>query len=435
MKKTTLNILGILSIILGGSVFSCSESDTDKTDSATTELAESDPHSITIEAESFTGYKGKMKTEGSENGEKFVTTPAEDSWLAYEVNVIEAGRYTFEINATTLADSTTVWMEDYTDNTDGRTYNITGSIPISASGDAFSIFSKDGSPLNTGIHKMKLHVKGGSVKVDWLKFNLLKKHQLTPKTLTQKTDGKDWKVVWSDEFDGEGLPDTSKWTYDIGDWGWGNNELQYYTENRGENARQENGNLIIEARKNDWDQEWTSARLTTRGKVTFLYGKIEFKANVPRERGNWAAGWTLGDSYVDELSWPYCGEIDIMESVGYEVDDKSGDGIAHCTVHTPAYYFKINNQISSVKDILKIAGEFHTYSVEWTPTEIKGFVDGKEYYLYDKIADEREWPFAQPQNIILNLAMGGGWGGAQGMDESVTAQQLIIDYVRVYERQ
>ena len=95
-------------------------------------------------------------------------------------------------------------------------------------------------------------------------------------------------------------------------------------------------------------------------------------------------------------------------------------------------YFKINNQISSTKEVKNIAGEFHTYAVEWTPTEIKGLVDDEVYYLYDKTANEKEWPFNKPQNIILNLAMGGGWGGAQGMDTTVTSQKLIIDYVRVY---
>jgi beta-glucanase (GH16 family) len=245
-------------------------------------------------------------------------------------------------------------------------------------------------------------------------------------------DGEIPRLVWADEFNRDEI-DTSLWTFDIGNWGWGNNELQYYTDNRKENARIEDGMLVIEARKDDMGQPWTSARMTTRGKISFQYGKIELRAQVPREKGNWAAGWTLGDDYVDELSWPYCGEIDILESVGYEVDNQSGDGIAHSTVHTPAYYFKINNQISSVKPVKNIAGEFHTYSVIWTPTEIRGLVDGEEYYLYDKNANEREWPFNKPQNIILNLAMGGGWGGAQGMDTTVTSQKFVIDYVRIYD--
>jgi beta-glucanase (GH16 family) len=211
--------------------------------------------------------------------------------------------------------------------------------------------------------------------------------------------------------------------------------LQYYTEGRQENARIENGNLIIEARKNDMQEKWTSARLTTRGKTTFVYGRIEISAKVPAERGNWAAGWTLGDNYVDELSWPYCGEIDIMESVGYEMNDTTGDGIAHASVHCGAYYFKLNNHHTGITEVQNMKDEFHLYAIEWTPEYIKAFVDGKEYFSYDDTTDELTWPFDKPQNIILNLAMGGGWGGAQGMDESVSSQQIIIDYVRVLELQ
>jgi beta-glucanase (GH16 family) len=182
-------------------------------------------------------------------------------------------------------------------------------------------------------------------------------------------------------------------------------------------------------------EEWTSARITTRGKTSFLYGRIEFKAKVPAEKGNWAAGWTLGDTYVDELSWPYCGEIDILESVGYEMDDETGNGIAHASVHSKAYYFKIGNQKSFTTEVENMDDEFHIYAVEWTPNEILGFVDDVEYFKYVNPGTEDAWPFDQPQNIILNLAMGGGWGGAQGMDETVTSQKMIIDYVRVLELQ
>jgi beta-glucanase (GH16 family) len=347
-----------------------------------------------------------------------------DRHLSFELNVAVAGRYTVTVEGS----GSVVWLEDYVGNPDDRTYNITGNINL-GSGQS----GVDGTPLNLGQHKMRLHAREGDAQVSAVRFDLIRPHEITPVVMTQQIAGENWEIVWADEFDGQSV-DTANWTYDIGDWGWGNNELQYYTVNRPENARIEDGALIIEARKNDMGVEWTSARLTTRGKVSFLYGKIELRAKVPRERGNWAAGWTLGDSYVDEKDWPYCGEIDILESVGYEVNDETGDGIAHATVHTPAYYFKINNQISSTREVRNIAGEWHTYAVEWTPTEIKGLVDGEVYYLYDKIADEREWPFNQPQNIIVNLAMGGGWGGAQGMDTTVTSQQFILDYVRVYER-
>jgi len=435
MGKTKFFSLSFTLLFVTCCLTSCKEKETIENHSNESTEVTSETSSILIEAENFINMEGGVKVESNDEGVKYIVNSEEDSWLYFDVNILQSGRYKFEVNASTVDENTSVWMEDYIDNKDSRTYNITGSVFLtSANNNSFAVSSKDGSPLKEGLHKMKLHIKGAEAKVDWIKFTLIKKHQNTPELLTQQTDGQEWKLAWSDEFDGQGLPDAKKWTFDIGDWGWGNNELQYYTENREENARQENGNLIIEARKNDIGNEWTSARLTTRGKVSFLYGKIEFRAQVPRNKGNWAAGWTLGDSYVDELSWPYCGEIDILESVGFEVDDETGDGIAHCTVHTPAYYFKINNQISSIKDISKIAAEFHTYSVEWTPTEIKGFVDGEKYYMYDKIANEKEWPFAQPQNIILNLAMGGGWGGAEGMDESMTSQQFIVDYVRVYEK-
>jgi beta-glucanase (GH16 family) len=238
-------------------------------------------------------------------------------------------------------------------------------------------------------------------------------------------------IVWSDEFNGNTL-DTTKWKFETGDHGWGNEEWQNYVE--GTNIEVSNGTLKIIARKTGEGQkvgDYTSTRLNSI--KSFTYGRMEIRAKMPDHKGKgiWPALWMLGEN-IGEVGWPDCGEIDIMESVGYEVDDETLDGIAHCTVHTPAYYFKINNQISSVKDVPNIAGEYHTYAVEWTPTEIRGFVDGEEYYLYDKTANDKEWPFNIPQDIIINLAMGGGWGGAQGMDPDITSQKIIFDYVRVY---
>ena len=384
--------------------------------------------SFQVEAESF--VDSSKAFESKTDGIKFVEMDA-GSWLCYDINVPVAGRYRVQVVANT-SDDTNCWIEDYVDNQDGRTYNVTGNILLTAK-EGFSAFAIEGSPLNLGKHKIKLHLPSGSAKIDKIVFTLMKEHQETPITLTQNMEGEDWNLVWSDEFDGEQL-DEEKWTYDIGNWGWGNNELQYYTERDTDNARLENGNLIIEARKNDDGQKWTSARLTTRGKVCFLYGKIEMRAKVPREKGCWAAGWTLGDKYVDELSWPYCGEIDILESVGFEVNDETGDGIAHASAHTRAHYFKDNNHITSTKKVANMAGEFHTYSIEWTPKELRAYVDGEHYYTYDKNANEREWPFNEPQTILVNLAMGGGWGGAQGMNEEVTSQKYILDYVRVYEK-
>lgn len=351
-----------------------------------------------------------------------------DTSIAFNVVIPETGRYQL-IFYGNGQEGNALWLEDYIDNKDDRTYNVTGSITLNESGEG----SIDGSPLAEGNHPMKLHLDS-SIHIDSIVFDLMIAQKETPKMLTQNMDGDEWSLVWSDEFEGEGLPDEGKWSYNVGNWGWGNNELQYYTEERTRNARQENGNLIIEAHKNDHGKEWTSARLTTQGKVAFTYGKIEFRAKVPVKRGVWAAGWLLGDAYNDEISWPYCGEIDVLECVGYEIDDETGSGLNHATCHTRAYYFKQGNQIGSEIAIDSMNTKFHTYAIEWYPNEIRGYLDGEHYYTYDKNANEQEWPFNNSQNIIVNLAIGGGWGGKKGIEESFESQQYIIDYIRVYEK-
>lgn len=398
----------------------------------------SDPEiiSMVVNADGFTQSQGQIKKSPRPENTAIVTSEGQDNWLAYEVEIPKAGRYAVNLYAVAKDTIASAWIEDYYDNTDDRTYNITGTITVGTNDsgdDSFPAHAKNGSPLNAGKHAMKLHLNG-NVDVEKIEFTLIKPHVDTPKMLTQKMDGLELFIAWSDEFDGTGLPDTSKWTFDYGDWGWGNNELQFYTENRTKNARLENGNLVIEAHKNDDGMTWSSARLTTRGKVSFLYGRIEFRAKVPKEKGNWAAGWTLGDDYVDELSWPYCGEIDILESVGYEMDDATGDGKAHASAHCGAYYFKLGNQPTGTIDVKNMNEAFHTYAVDWTPDGIVAYVDNVEYFRYEDTSTPLSWPFDKPQNIILNLAMGGGWGGLQGMDPSVTSQKMIIDYVRVYEK-
>ncbi|PIQ47170.1 MAG: hypothetical protein COW03_16555 [Cytophagales bacterium CG12_big_fil_rev_8_21_14_0_65_40_12] len=374
-----------------------------------------------VEAEDFVTSSGEVQK--LENG----VSSMGNSWIGFDVAVKEVARYKVEI---AMMGEGQIWLEDYAENADGRTYNITGNFKGSDL-EQFVTVAKEGSPLNVGTHKMRLHFEGDNLQVDKIEFTKMIDHQMTPQTLTQSTTGDNWELVWSDEFEGEGLPDTTKWIYDVGNWGWGNNEPQYYTASRTENARLENGNLIIEARKNDMGQEWTSARLTTRGKTSFLYGKIEFRGKVPAKDGTWAAGWLLGDAYRDELSWPYCGEIDVLECVGSEIDDETGDGINHASCHTRTYYFKENTSITAVTNVEDMTNTFHTYTIEWKPDGIKAFLDGKEYYTYDKTKDSLEWPFDKPQNIILNLAMGGGMGGA--IDPSIDGQQFILDYVRVYE--
>lgn len=384
-------------------------------------LAPVKAQNVSWQAESFS--KSSKATEASD-----VVELGDGEWLQYKLNVPQAGRYRAIITGS-AEDLGSVWLEDYCDNKDNRTYNITGSIEL-----AQGQMQVDGSPLNAGKHLLKIHAVGGTVVLDSITFELLLPQQETKLSLEQGTTGDLWIKVWSDEFDAGNLPDTSKWNYNIGNWGWGNNELQYYTSHGSGNAFIKDGNLIIKAIRSEDGKSWTSTRLTTQGKVSFLYGKIEFRAKVPVGRGVWSAGWMLGDDYVDELSWPYCGEIDILESVGFEIDDNSGDGMNHASCHTPAYYFKQGNQITSQIEMSNMNQEFHTYSVEWYPDVIYASVDGKRYYTYDKNANELEWPFGTPQDIILNLAVGGGWGGAKGLDEKWESHELVVDYVRVYEK-
>jgi beta-glucanase (GH16 family) len=349
---------------------------------------------------------------------------SEGNWLQYSIDVPETGRYQLRISGTSEKTSS-LWVEDYADNTLDRVFNVSGDLLFD------SVATIDGVPLAAGTHQIKLHCKTGTPQLETLTFSLMQRIPPTPTTLKANMEGKNWSLIWSDEFEGQGLPDTSKWVYNMGNWGWGNNELQYYTQNQLANARLENGHLVIEAHKvND---TWTSARLTTQGKVAFKNGKITIRAKVPSGRGTWSAGWLLGDMYVDEMSWPTCGEIDILECVGYEIDDATGSGFNHTSCHTPAYYFKKDNQITGKIAVENMTTRFNDYTIIWYSDRVEGFVNDVHYYTYDKNATPEEWPFETPQNLILNLAIGGGWGGAKGIDESLTQQTLYIDYVRIYE--
>ena len=242
-----------------------------------------------------------------------------------------------------------------------------------------------------------------------------------------------WRLVWSDEFDYAGLPDPKKWDYEVGGEGWGNKELQFYTARRKENARVENGRLIIEARQEAWQgREYTSARLVSRGKGDWTYGRFEVKAKLPSGRGTWPAIWMLPTGWTYG-GWPKSGEIDIMEHVGFDPD------VVHASVHTRAYNHTINTQKTAQIRIATSRSEFNVYAIEWTPTEIRGFVNDQHYFTFrnerltNTDADYRQWPFDKPFHLLLNLAVGGTWGGQQGVDPSIWPQRLEVDYVRVYQ--
>lgn len=238
------------------------------------------------------------------------------------------------------------------------------------------------------------------------------------------------KLVWSDEFSTPGLPDPTKWKYDVGGNGWGNKELDYDTDARLENARIEDGKLIIEARKESYKgNNYTSARLLTAGKHSWKYGRIEVMAKLPQGRGTWPAIWMLGDN-IGTAGWPRCGELDIMEHVGYD------QGVVHGTAHTEAYNHVKGTQKEGKVTIPTVSSGFHLYAIEWTDKQIGFFVDDNRYYTVERSilgGTEDKWPFDQPFFLILNLAIGGNWGGLQGIDDSIFPQRMEVDYVRVYQ--
>jgi beta-glucanase (GH16 family) len=235
------------------------------------------------------------------------------------------------------------------------------------------------------------------------------------------------KLVWSDEFNYKGFPDSTKWKYDVGGHGWGNQELQYYTDKKLSNARVENGHLIIEAKKETLGKNaYSSARLVSKGKGDWLYGRIDVRARLPKGTGTWPAIWML--SSATPLQWPDDGEIDIMEHVGHD------QGVIHASVHTRKYYHSIGTQKTAVTLVADCSEAFHIYSVDWDAESITVLVDNKPYFTFkNEHSDRTAWPFDKPMHLLLNIAVGGGWGGQKGVNDSIFPQKMKIDYVRVYQ--
>ena len=235
-------------------------------------------------------------------------------------------------------------------------------------------------------------------------------------------------LVWSDEFDQPGLPDPQKWSYEQGYIR--NGEAQYYTRRRAENARVENGFLIIEARRDSALLEGqvrpiTSASLTTQGKHTWTYGHYEVRAQLPSSRGTWAAAWLLGAN-ISRVGWPTCGEIDIMEHVGYHPDT------VHCWAHTKVYREEPPRDAHVY--LPDATTTFHVYALEWRADRLDFFMDDRRVLSFKNDGSGIDsWAFDHPFFMILNLAFGGTWGGRQGTDPASLPQRLVVDYVRVYQ--
>jgi len=249
-----------------------------------------------------------------------------------------------------------------------------------------------------------------------------------------------WKLIWSDEFDKDGLPDSAKWTYEVGFVR--NNEAQYYTRARLENARVEKGMLVIEGRKekypnaeykagsDKWQEKaefagYTAASITTQGKFGVKYGRIEIRAKLPQGLGVWPAIWMLGTN-ITKIDWPRCGEIDIMEFVGFEPEH----------IFATLHYSKDNKHASKGNKIVteKPFDDFHVYAVEWNAEKMDFYFDDRVYHTFnvDDAVEDGYNPFRDPHYILLNLALGGSWGGK--IDDSIFPQKFLIDYVRVYQQ-
>ncbi len=239
-----------------------------------------------------------------------------------------------------------------------------------------------------------------------------------------------YQLVWSDEFNRSGPPDSAKWAYDTeaNRSGWYNNELQYYAASRAENASVVDGHLIITARRETMSgasdyggQRYTSARLITRGKASWTYGFYEIRAKLPCAAGSWPAIWMLGA----ENKWPDGGEIDIMEHVGND------PGVVHSTVHNRATAGTSGNG-GSLK-LPTACNAFHRYQLEWTKDALTFYVDGQPVHTYAKArVGSGGWPFDKPQYLLLNLAVGGDMGGK--VDDRLFPMTFEVDYVRVYQR-
>lgn len=247
----------------------------------------------------------------------------------------------------------------------------------------------------------------------------------------------EWSIVWADDFIGTGHPDPERWGYESGFVR--NDEKQFYTTKRLKNARLENGHLIIEGHRefpaksglpdalsNKFPKiKYTSASLHTKGLASWRFGKIEVRAKLPKGQGVWPAIWTLGDN-IPQVGWPSCGEIDIMEFVGKAPGE----------IHGNAHFRQNGKHASDHKErkAKKILGNFHTYSIEWDAKFIHFAFDEKRYHTFriEKAQTPDGNPFHKPHYLILNLALGGTWGGK--IDDSIFPTRYLIDYVRIYQK-
>jgi beta-glucanase (GH16 family) len=234
-----------------------------------------------------------------------------------------------------------------------------------------------------------------------------------------------WNLVFEEDFSKQTSLDLTHWTIDVGDHGGGNNEAQYYTAGM-HNICFEEGSLHLEGRKEKFEtKEYTSAKIMTQDKLEWKYGRFEICAKLPSGQGTWPAIWTLGHRLQGE-DWPELGEIDIMEHVGWNQDT------VHFSLHSKLYNHMIGNQPTFVTKIDKVSSTYKTYILEWTEDMLSFYVDEAPMVTFKKSDYADSWPFDKPHYLILNLALGGGWGGE--IDDSCLPQRLSIKSVRVFQK-
>lgn len=234
-------------------------------------------------------------------------------------------------------------------------------------------------------------------------------------------------LVWSDEFNGKNSPNSNKWSFDLGGGGWGNGELQTYTSSRA-NVRQSNGSLLIQALNDPGTGGYTSGRIKTQNKASWLYGRIDVRAILPRGVGGWPAIWMMPQGAKYGTQYLSNGEIDMMEEVG--ADQNEVNASAHSLSYNPASA----NARTCRRTVADADAAFHNYSLEWDPSYLSFQVDGVEYCrVNNDYTGFTSWPYDQSYYLILNLAVGGSWGGYKGVDTSSLPWQFMIDYVRVYQ--
>lgn len=244
------------------------------------------------------------------------------------------------------------------------------------------------------------------------------------KAALKDTEAKGWSLIWSDDFEYKGTPDPKKWDYEEGLVR--NNELQFYTRRRPENARVENGALIVEARREPFlGAAYTSASLVTNGLFGFEFGRVEMRAKLPPARGTWPAFWMMGEDR-NRVGWPRCGEIDIMEHVAHT------PGVIHSNVHQIGDDGKHWSKGASLP-VADCVSAFHVYAAEWYPDRLDFFVDDKKYFTFP-YQGPGKWTLDRRCYLLLNLAIGGAWGGQKGVDEAAFPQRYVVEYVRVFQQ-